>query len=110
MTNTSPRDVILHRRSPVKNKRPLTTDIQWGELAVNFTGEDPGLYIKDESSHIRRVGGVYYSSTAPDPSSAIDGFPELSHGELWIKRTNFPGSVEEEDAAFYIYNLSLIHI
>ena len=104
MTNTSPRDVILHRRSPVKNKRPLTTDIQWGELAVNFTGEDPGLYIKDESSHIRRVGGVYYSSTAPDPSSAIDGFPELSHGELWIKRTNFPGSVEEEDAAFYIYN------
>lgn len=104
MTNTSPRDVILHRRSRVKNKRPLTTDIQWGELAVNFNDEDPGLYIKDESSKVRRVGGVYYSSTAPDPASAIDGFPELSHGELWIKRTNFPGSVEEEDAAFYIYN------
>ena len=104
MTNTSPRDVILHRRSRVKNKRPLTTDIQWGELAVNFNDEDPGLYIKDESSHIRRVGGVYYSSTAPDPSAALDGFPELSHGELWLKRTNFPGSVEEEDAAFYIYN------
>ena len=104
MTNTSPRDVILHRRSRVKNKRPLTTDIQWGELAVNFNDEDPGLYIKDENSHIRRVGGVYYSSTAPDPSAALDGFPELSHGELWIKRTNFPGSVEEEDAAIYIYN------
>ena len=104
MTNTSPRDVILHRRSRVKNKRPLTTDIQWGELAVNFNDEDPGLYIKDENSHIRRVGGVYYSSTAPDPSVALDGFPELSHGELWIKRTNFPGSVEEENAAFYIYN------
>lgn len=104
MTNTSPRDVILHRRSLVKNKRPLTTDIQWGELAVNFNEEDPGLYIKDENSKVRRVGGVYYSSTAPDPAAAIDGFPELSHGELWLKRTNFPGSVEEEDASFYIYN------
>lgn len=104
MTNTSPRDVILHRRSRVKNKRPLVTDIQWGELAVNYNDEDPGLYIKDESNDIRRVGGVYYSSTAPDPSAALDGFPTLSHGELWIKRTNFVGSSEPEDAEIYIYN------
>lgn len=104
MTNTSPRDVILHRRSRVKNKRPLTTDIQWGEIAVNFSEEDPSLYIKDEDSNVRRIGGVFYSSEAPNPSIAIDGFPDLSHGEIWIKRENFPGSTEEEDAGIYIYN------
>ena len=104
MTNTSPRDVILHRRSRVKNKRPLTTDIQWGELAVNFNDEDPGVYIKDENNKVRKIGGVFYSDAAPDPSAATDGSSELSHGEIWIKRTNFPGSTEEEDAGIYIYN------
>lgn len=104
MTNTSPRDVILHRRSRVKNKRPLTTDIQWGEIAVNFNDEDPGVYIKDENNKVRKIGGVFYSDSAPDPSAAIDGSSELSHGEIWIKRENYPGSTEEEDAGIYIYN------
>ena len=104
MTNTSPRDVILHRRSRVKNKRPLTTDIQWGEIAVNFNDEDPGVYIKDENNKVRKIGGVFYSNSAPNPSAAIDGSSELSHGEIWIKRENFPGSTEEEDAGIYIYN------
>jgi len=106
MTNTSPRDVILHRRSLVKNKRPLSTDIQFGEIAVNFNDEDPGLYIKDEASKIRKIGGIFYSDSAPDPSVAIDGSDELSHGELWVKRINPPeeGSDQDEDAHLYIYN------
>jgi hypothetical protein len=106
MTNSSPRDVILHRRSRVKNKRPLTTDIQWGEIAVNFNEEDPSVYIKDESNKVRKVGGIFYSDVAPDPSVAIDGFPELSHGELWVKRINPPeaSSDQDEDAHLYVYN------
>ena len=105
MTNTSPRDVILHRRSRVKNKRPLTTDIQWGELAVNFNDEDTALYIKDEENYIRKVGGIFYSNVAPDPSAAIDGYPDLSHGELWVKRTTpEESSDQEEDAHLFIYN------
>ena len=105
MVNNSPRDVILHRRSRVKNKRPLTTDIQWGELAVNFNDEDTALYIKDEENYIRKVGGIFYSNVAPDPSVAIDGYPDLSHGELWVKRTPpAEGSNQEEDAHLFIYN------
>ena len=106
MTNTSPRDVILHRRSLVKNKRPLATDIQFGEIAVNFNDEDPGLYVKDESSKIRKIGGIFYSDEAPDPSAAIDGSNELSHGELWVKRIDPPGaaSTQDEDAHLFIYN------
>ena len=106
MTNTSPRDVILHRRSRVKNKRPLTTDIQWGEIAINFNDEDASLYIKDETNKVRKVGGIFYSDSAPDPSVAIDGSDELSHGELWVKRIDPPeqSSNQEEDAHLFIYN------
>ena len=82
----SPRDVILHRRSQVFNKRPLSTDIQAGEIAVNYDEDDISLYIRDNQNDIRKVGGVFYSADPPNPSVAIDGWPDLSHGELWLKK------------------------
>ena len=101
---TSPRDIILHRRSTIHNKRPLTTDIQYGELAVAYNQEDPALYIKDLQNKIRKVGGIYYSNVAPDPTAISQGYQELSHGEVWIKRESFPGSNQEEDGTLFIYN------
>lgn len=85
-TSTSPRDIILHRRSRVFGKRPLISDIQYGEIAVNYREDDLGLYIKDREDNIRKIGGIFYSDSAPDPSIAIDGWPDLSHGELWVKK------------------------
>lgn len=85
-TSTSPRDIILHRRSRVFGKRPLASDIQKGEIAVNYREDDLGLYIKDREENIRKIGGIFYSDSAPDPSIAIDGWPDLSHGELWLKK------------------------
>lgn len=85
-TSTSPRDIILHRRSRVFGKRPLASDIQQGEIAVNFREDDLGLYIKDRELNIRKIGGIFYSDSAPDPSIATDGWPDLSHGELWLKK------------------------
>lgn len=102
---TSPRDIILHRRSTIHNKRPLTTDIQYGELAVAYNQEDPALYIKDLENKIRKVGGVYYSEVAPDPTAIPLGSQELSHGEVWIKKIATPGSSDANTGAeIYIWN------
>lgn len=102
---TSPRDIILHRRSTIHNKRPLTTDIQYGELAVAYNQEDPALYIKDLQNKIRKVGGVYYSDVAPDPTAISLGYQELSHGEIWIKKIAVPGSSDTNTAAnVYVWN------
>ena len=105
-TSTSPRDVILHRRSAVKNKRPLTTDLQYGEIAVNYNEDEISLYIKDYENAVRKVGGVFYSNSAPDPSILSTGYQNLSHGELWVKRISPPeeGSDQEEDAHLFIFN------
>ena len=105
-TSTSPRDVILHRRSPVLNKRPLTTDLQYGEIAVNYNEDEVSLYIKDYENAVRKVGGVFYSDSAPDPSVLSAGYQNLSHGELWVKRISPPeeGSDQEEDAHLFIFN------
>ena len=105
-TSTSPRDVILHRRSGVLNKRPLTTDLQYGEIAVNYNEDEVSLYIKDYENAVRKVGGVFYSDSAPDPSVFSTGYQNLSHGELWVKRISPPeeGSNQEEDAHLFIFN------
>ena len=105
-TSTSPRDVILHRRSGVLNKRPLTTDLQYGEIAVNYNEDEVSLYIKDYENAVRKVGGVFYSDSAPDPSVLSTGYQNLSHGELWVKRISPPeeGSDQEEDAHLFIFN------
>lgn len=101
-TSTSPRDIILHRRSRVFGKRPLASDIQQGEIAINFREDDLGLYIKDREDNIRKIGGVFYSDSAPDPSIAIDGWPDLSHGELWLKKQD-PQDPESK-AQLWVWN------
>ena len=106
MTQTSPRDIILHRRSTVVNKRPLITDIGSGELAVNYHEDDVSVYIKDRQNNIRKIGGVWYGDTPPDPTQVSSGFQSLSHGELWVERLNppSPGSPQAEDALLHIWN------
>lgn len=105
-TSTSPRDVILHRRSPVAQKRPLVTDIQFGEIAVSYNENDVSLYVKDNQDRVRKVGGIFYSDSAPDPTLLNTGYQDLSHGELWVKRVSPPSetSTQDEDAILYIYN------
>ena len=103
--STSPRDIILHRRTSVHQKRPLTTDIQYGELAIAYNQEDPAIYLKDLENKIRKVGGVYYSDVAPDPTAISLGYQELSHGEIWLKKRAVPGSSDTNTGVdIYIWN------
>ncbi len=103
---SSPRDIILHRRSQVFAKRPRNIDIQLGEIAINYDKDDTSLYLKDNENKIRKVGGIFYSDTAPDPTLSVGGYQDLSHGELWVERVDPPNSssTQAEDALLHVWN------
>ena len=106
MTQTSPPDIILHKRSPLANKRPLISDIGKGAIAINYHEDDVSIYIADREDNIRKIGGIWYGDTPPDPTQVASGWQSLSHGELWVKRIDppAPGSPQEEDALLHIWN------
>ena len=61
---------IQHKRSAVKAKAPQPTDLEYGEIAVNYEASDPCIYIKDSANTIRRIGDqpgalVFQGSVAP---------------------------------------------
>jgi hypothetical protein len=47
---------VQHKRSAVKGKAPLPTDLEYGEIAVNYEATDPALYVKDSADAVRRIG------------------------------------------------------
>lgn len=73
--------VLLTKRSGNSSDRPEQATIQAGELAISFGAADPGLYFKDSTNSIRKVGAVNYAATAPN--SSPQGEPGNSVGELW---------------------------
>ena len=105
MTQTSPPDIILHKRSPLANKRPLISDIGKGAIAVNYHEDDVAIYIADREDNIRKIGGVWYGATAPDPTQVSSGSQSLSHGEVWVKQVPVPGSTDPNTGAeIYLWN------
>lgn len=77
------RDSYRHLHSAVFAKRPLSTDLLDGELAVGYHTESVGVYVKDTLGKIRKVGPAHVGVTAPVPVNYTD----LSDGEMWIDRS-----------------------
>jgi hypothetical protein len=61
---------IQQKRSAVKGKVPLPTDLEYGEIAVNYEATDPGLYLKDSADAVRKIGG--------DASTTAKGMVQLA--------------------------------
>ena len=66
--------VISLARSSVPEKHPLPTDLESGELALNFSKANPFLSVKDSSGEIRRLDRVEVSSVEP---------LNATEGQLW---------------------------
>ena len=105
MTQSSPPDIILHKRSPLANKRPLVSDLGKGAIAINYHEDDVSVFIVDREDNVRKIGGVWYGATAPDPTQVGSGWQGLSHGEVWVKQTAIPGSSDPNTGAeIFIWN------
>lgn len=80
---TLTRDSYRHIRSAVLQKRPLSTDILDGELAVNYHADSVGVFLRDTLGKIRKVGPAHVGTLPPSPVNYTD----LSDGELWVDRS-----------------------
>ena len=70
-----------HRRSGTASKRPESTILLDGELAVNTNASSAGVFLKDSAGAVRKVGPAEVSLTAPNSSAA--GSAGNSVGEFW---------------------------
>jgi len=75
--------ILLTKRTGNASDRPNTATVQAGEAALSFGAADPGLYFRDSTSSIRKVGPPHYGSTAPNSSPV--GSAGNSVGELWVE-------------------------
>jgi len=89
---TSTPVILLTRRSGNSSDRPFPQTVAVGELAINFAGDDNGLYFQDSANNVRKVSGIHYGNTAPN--SAPQGQPGNSVGEAWS---------DSSSAANYLY-------
>ena len=61
---------IILKRSSVTSKVPLTSDLEYGELALNYA--DGKLYYKDSQNTVQSIAGSSGGGTA----SAIPWMPD----------------------------------
>ena len=67
---------IILKRSSIPGKRPNTTNLEAGELAVNTNANEPGLFFEVTDGQVVKAGPTAYLPGAPTISPA--------RGELWV--------------------------
>lgn len=83
---------IQHLRSEVASKRPQATSLLTGEIALNIDSGTPGLFIKNTSGQVVKVGPVEVGSSIPNATPASGGSSGNSLGELWLDTANAGGN------------------
>lgn len=67
---------IILKRSSIPGKRPNTSNLEAGELAVNTNANEPGLFFEVTDGQVVKVGPTAYLPEQPTVSPA--------RGELWL--------------------------
>lgn len=67
---------IILKRSSILGKRPNTSNLEAGELAVNTNAEEPGLFFEVTDGKVVKVGPTAYLPTPPTTPPA--------RGEFWV--------------------------
>lgn len=94
-------------RSNTANKRPTAAGLSDGQIALNTNAGEPGLFFKDASGNIRKIGPIAVGSTAPNSSPATGGSSGNSAGEAWFDTTTTPPVFKIYDGSNWIAASSL---
>jgi hypothetical protein len=98
---------ILHKRSNVEHKRPTTSQLQIGELSLNYHSGSPGLFFEDSSNAIRKIGPCEVGGSIPNSSPT--GSSGNSVGELWFD-TSSGGVIRVYDGSNFSPSLAVTSI
>jgi hypothetical protein len=73
---------ILLKRSATPDKRPVAASLQYGEVVLNYDQATGGLFYKDDTDAIIKVGPCQVGTTAPNATPA--GSAGNGLGEFWF--------------------------
>lgn len=80
---------VQHLRSSTASKRPTTTDLLAGEVALNINAGTPGLFFENSAGDgIIKVGPAEVGSSAPNATPASGGSSANTTGEFWYDSSN----------------------
>ena len=94
-------------RSNTADKRPTAAGLSDGQIALNTNAGEPGLFFKDASGNIRKIGPIAVGTTAPNSSPATGGSSGNSAGEAWFDTTTTPPVFKIYDGSDWIAASSL---
>jgi hypothetical protein len=80
--------LIQLKRSETPNKRPDPAQLAIGELAMNYADGSAGLFFRNSTDQLTKVGPVEISDTAPNSTPA--GFAGNCLGEMWLDTSVTP--------------------
>ena len=86
---------VQHLRSSTANKRPVSSGLLDGELALNIASGTTGAFYKDGSGNIIKVGPAEVGSAAPNATPAAGGATGNTTGELWLDTANAGGNSQD---------------
>ena len=93
-------------RSSTASKRPTSTALLDGELALNTNSGTAGIFFEDALGVVRKVGPAEVGGTAPNASPASGGSAGNSTGEFWYDTANTAGNGQD---VLKVYNGSSWH-
>lgn len=73
---------LIHKNSGVKNKPVVPSQLEYGEISINWHDSGPFIQVKDSLNEIVRVGGVIIQDN--QPALAQKGAFWLSGTELYL--------------------------
>ena len=86
---------VQHLRSSTASKRPVSSGLLDGELALNIASGTTGAFYKDGSGNIIKVGPAEVGSSAPNATPAAGGATGNTTGELWYDTANAGGNSQD---------------
>ena len=85
---------LLLKRSSTAEKRPDYTLMAFGELNLNYNGGSGGLFYKDNSGNVVKVGPAQVGTSQPNQTPATGGSAGNSPGEFWWDTSTNPGTLK----------------
>jgi hypothetical protein len=79
---------LQHKRSSIANKRPTAASLLDGQLALNLNASSPGVFFKNSSNVLTKVGPLHIGTSAPNSSPATGGSTGNAVGEQWLDTSN----------------------
>ena len=76
---------IILKNSSVSGKEPTASQLASGELALNYHADGPFISCKDTAGVVRRIAGVWISTTAPSSPQP---------GEFWLDTNTDPAKLK----------------